>query len=242
MPSAGTMEICPVCFWEDAPGEYPYNVSNKTSLPQAQLNYARMAACEQEYFELTRLPLPEEARPGGWLSFEETRKSLIGEIEAVFEDVLLDEGITLHQSVEFDCLGYPPDWLLAEAAMQDPETRWQDIPAEKISRFSGSMIHFDGKGFRFHLPAFMRYALQVASDRTWGHSDGVMFALHYGPEDGYSKKGIALLSAGQKQVISKFLQFFASSDHYHYQSNARCALKNGWAKWLPESSDTNASC
>lgn len=228
------MQICPVCFWEDAMGEFPYNGSNELPLPLAQQNYQRMGACELEYADLTRPPRQDEARPEDWVSFETLRLKIIDQIEDVFGEVTLEDGVTLHQSREFDCLGYPSQSELAKAASLDPETRWKEIIQDKISSFSESMIFFDPKGFRFHLPAFMRHALRMVPSDSGGHADGVMFALLDGPDKSYSRGGIEILTLKQKQCVASFLHFFATSDGDFYQSNARKALKNGWIQWLPE--------
>lgn len=229
------MQICPVCFWEDAPGEHPYNSSNEVRLIAAQYNFLAMRAAEPEYIEIVRAPLPEEARSLRWLSIEDIRLKLIGMINDAFRDTELDGGTTLHQSLEFDCLGYPDDWTLAEAAARDPETRWQDIPVDKISRFSESMICFDAKSLRFHLPAYMCHALRCLRWRHYeAEASGVMYQLSGGPRSKRMKNCADLLDRSQKESIATFLHLFSSLDGSAHYDDATEGLENGWSEWIPE--------
>ncbi len=71
------MQLCPVCFWEDAPGEFFWNGSNSVPLFAAQRNYAEFGASEREFADSVRLPLPGEERPSGWLSFQQLALAVI---------------------------------------------------------------------------------------------------------------------------------------------------------------------
>ncbi len=227
------MQLCPVCAWEDAPGETPYNNSNNVDLAAAQYNFLAMRAAEPEFIDEVRTPLPEEARSPDWLSIEDFRLKLIEMIEEAFRKTKLDGGVTLHQSAEFDCLGYPSDAMLAEAAAKDPEERWQDIPGEKISRFAEwgwAMIYLDAPSFRFHIPAFMRHELsRISRENLSGAAEGMMFRLQEGPDVPWTKDKTALLSPRQRECIAAFLHFFARIP----DSSAAEGLRKGWDQWTP---------
>jgi Cysteine-rich CPCC len=66
-PSPGSLEICPVCFWQDdAVGAAEPTVavgSNAVSLLQARLNYKRCGACESRFADAVRAPRADEKHP-----------------------------------------------------------------------------------------------------------------------------------------------------------------------------------
>lgn len=233
LPAGGAMQLCPACFWEDAPGDARYNGSNQVSLVEAQRNFAEFGACERGYRSTVRNALPEESRSPHWLTIDDLREKLVSEIEHAFADVLLDDGVTLHQMQVLDDYGGEEEQLAARR--KDPETRWQQITGEKLSLFSDSMVFLDAKGFRFHLPAFLRHALITAFPSS-GAADthGVMFALQDGPRNSYHEDGIKLLDPSQMQCIASFFHYFARSSESGWESEARKALKAGWNEWTPD--------
>jgi hypothetical protein len=227
------MQLCPVCFWEDAPGDARYNGSNQVSLVEAQRNFAKFGACERCYQNAVRHPLHDEDRSSHWLTIDGLRERLVAEIEHAFADVSLDDGVTLHQMHVIDDYGGEAEQIAAR--LKDPETRWQQITGEKLSLFSDSMVFLDAKGFRFHLPAFLRHALVTAFPSS-GSADthGVMFALQDGPRNTYHEDGIKLLDPPQMQCIASFFHYFARSSESGWDSEARKALKAGWNEWTPD--------
>lgn len=235
MPSVGTMEICPVCFWEDAPGENLWNGSNQVSLAVAQRNFAAFGACEPEHADLVRAPCEEEHRPEAWTSFEDCRVQLLEFIETAFRDVSRDGGVTIHQREAID--GYYNADFIADAAKKDPEVRWQDIPRAKIENLGMSLIFFDPPGIRFHLPAFMRCSLQLWLESAYAdfsHSESLLFGLEDGPRStGYFSDAFQLLNHAQHEAVAAYLTFvYCGESLSHVASNA---LLNGWLKWIPDS-------
>ena len=63
----GSFEICPVCYWEaDAvQNENPDDAggANRLSLNESRRNYQRFGACEEQFLQYVREPLPEEKIP-----------------------------------------------------------------------------------------------------------------------------------------------------------------------------------
>ena len=231
--AGGTMQLCPVCFWEDAPGEHPYNNSNRVTLVEAQANFEAKGACEGQYIDAVRAPLEEEARSADWLSVAGFRAKVLDLIEEAFADVALDDGVTLHQMDVIDDYGGEKEQL--EARRKDPEKRWQDLSKAKLSRFSGSMTFLDGKGFRFYLPAFMKHALLTSiPDVESAELDGVMWALDGGPADEYYGSSVSLLSPLQLVATAAFLHFFARYRESYTQRDALKGLKRGWDAFTPD--------
>jgi Cysteine-rich CPCC len=65
--SYGSFSICPVCFWEDDPGQLADPTyrggANIPSLIEARENFQRFGAMEERFQGNVRPPLPEEVPP-----------------------------------------------------------------------------------------------------------------------------------------------------------------------------------
>ncbi|RYD62573.1 MAG: hypothetical protein EOP84_34480 [Verrucomicrobiaceae bacterium] len=234
-PAGGTMQLCPVCGWEDAPGEYPFNNSNDISLVEGQRHFLMHGACEAELGSLVRKPLPEEERSIHWMSLDQLRERIIQAIEEAFHGVTRNGGITLHQMDLVDG-GWPIlDSAMRETATKDPELRWQDISAEKLSKFYMSLSFLDDKGYLFYLPAFMRHAMMTAtSDLSCSEHEGALWSLDSGPEDKYRRDAFALLDIPQRQAIAAFVQIFilCAEDCLSCRSLKK-QTRNSWNADLP---------
>ena len=88
-----------------------------------------------------------------------TSDQLIRDLELAFEGLERGNASTLHEAVAFEGTDHGTPEERARVRACDPETRWQDIPdsslMECIDRWA-----WDEEGFRFHLPAYMRWHLR----------------------------------------------------------------------------------
>lgn len=227
------MELCPVCFWEDAPGPACWNGSNQVSLVEAQRNFIGFGACEREFLDSVRAPLPEETRPEGWATFDEIACQIVAMIEEAFADTKLGNGLTIHQREAVD--GWQSAEEVTAARKRDPETRWQDIAREKIDHYGTSLIFLDPESIRFHLPAFMHYGLwRWQEEGSFSDADMLLYSLDDGPcPDGYFSDAFRLLNDSQKQTVAAFLKFVSLVDEAYYGNVAEKGLENGWEQWLP---------
>lgn len=234
-PAGGTMQICPVCFWEDAPGERFFNGSNQVSLALGQRNFEAFGACEATYRNEVRSPTPQQARPAAWTSFEACHARILEFIEAAYADVTLDGGISMHQREALDL--YCTEEQLEAAAALDPETRWQSIAMEKIQRLGMSLVFFDPRGIRFHLPAFLRCALRLwhmSKDGDCSDSAQLIYGLTDGPRpEGCYAEAFSLLNPQQHQAVAAFLRFVAAVGD-SCADDAKEALRHGWDLWTPD--------
>jgi hypothetical protein len=233
-PIAGSMQICPICFWEDAPGEEYWNGSNSVSLVSAQQNFEEFGASEREFADAVRRPLPGEERPSDWLSLDQLAQAIIALIESAFANATLGDGITIHQREAID--GYQSAEEIEDARRLDKERCWQEITEEKIGRCGTTLTFLDPKSIRYHLPAFMRHALRVWSEvRYFGPADSILYSLASGPRSkGYHEESFLLLDRPQNEAVAAFLKFVSLVDPI-YGNDAEKGLKNGWAAWVPDS-------
>ena len=227
-------EICPVCFWEDAPGNTSPAESSGVSLVEAQRNYLRIGACAARWASEVRPALPHEARPDGWQSIDARRPvvstQLQQQLEATFGEVRRDGGITLHQAHVLDAYGGPE--AMAAAATQDPEERWQDIPEDKLARLDGAFPFFDAAGYRFHIPAYLRlYARHLVDNDGAVPSPGLWwYSLDGG--DFYRGKHYAQLDDAQQTTIASFLRAVADVGAPDEAADAAKFLESYWGVFL----------
>lgn len=229
------MQLCPVCAWEDAPGEAPYNGSNELSLVQAQRRFLTDAACEEGFLSVVRQPLEEEARSADWMSFDDLKLKVIRNIEKEFRNVKRDGGTTLHQMDLRDSFLPLLESEMKDAERRDPEISWQEISPSKLSRFSQSLTFLDDLGYRFYLLAFMRHGLQTSyPDIGMADLDGVLWSLDGGLDCRYRRDSFAILSQGQKQAVASFVFLFGVFGADCQAPYALKGLKRGWDAFVPE--------
>ncbi|MGC4016895.1 MAG: CPCC family cysteine-rich protein [Luteolibacter sp.] len=226
LPAGGTMEICPVCFWEDV-GDACWT-HGQLPLAEAQREFLSHGAASPEFQNSVRPPLPEEARSDHWLSLEEMRHKIIRFIEEAFAKVQLDEGMSLAQQELLD------DWhtdAQFQAAAAPPTLRWEEISDDTLSHLRYLTLNsLDPGSIRFHLPAFLRFTLTSDRNRNLCHNL-IFYDLEKGPES--TEGGFHLLTKSQRESVAAFLCFYER----HEQGEAKEAtqgLKAGWDQWIPD--------
>jgi hypothetical protein len=146
------------------------------------------------------------------------REQLIRDIEAAFRDVQRGQGLTLHEAVAFEGTDHCSAEERARARVLDPETRWQDIPDSSLEECLDRWA-FDDEGFRFHLPAYLRWYLR--HPRGQPPACGVSLFLQlsvtgHKPKDRLRCEcSFDRFTPEQKRVIARFLEFRALEVHEH---------------------------
>jgi hypothetical protein len=158
------------------------------------------------------------------------RQSIIHEIEAAFEGVCREDGVTLHEAEVLD--SYGTDEERAAARKLDTDTRWQDVPDEWIEASDYVLNYAEAKGFRYYIPAYIRWTLAnyyPDSSLTIGHVI-LTFAMRF--EEDQPK--FELLTNDQRTAICKFLRYVAGQPDWFEYSAAHVALSYGWGKYCDE--------
>jgi hypothetical protein len=160
---------------------------------------------------------------------------VVERIERAFAGVRLGAGVSLREADVIDDYGTEADRKKARA--QDELEDWKRIPDDLISRYYSCLSFFDAEGMRFHLPAYMRFALRHYKDSDSASIDSTIFAL------GYDDDRFSLLTAPQRAAVRQFLKFMAFNGGHHVSSDrARLALEEVWkkAKGSQENAASNA--
>jgi uncharacterized protein (TIGR02996 family) len=204
----GTWELCPVCWWEDVLDEAKRIPTHE--LNHAQTNYAALGACDPRWVTSVRPATADEARPADWKTIAVRRSiecaALVTLIEDVFRDVRRDGGTTLHQAAAID------DWEdVAAAELRDPEVTWQEIPDTKLAD-ANRHAFLDAKGYRFYLPAYLRFYARATGAGEWW-SDEACFFFSLRGSDRTSQ--YEALDVAQARVVAEFLRVVGELDSWN---------------------------
>ena len=141
-----------------------------------------------------------------------TASQLIRDIGAAFRSVELGNGLTRHEARAFEGTDYCTAEDRALVRDRDPETRWQDIPdspfEECLERWT-----CDEEGFRFHLPAYMRWYLRHWQEIPPGCGGMLLLQLtimgHKPKARLHDEQSFARFTLEQKLVIARSLEQMA---------------------------------
>jgi len=148
---------------------------------------------------------------------------LIRRIQDAFAEVELGGGETIHQAYLEGAYDRVETWL--EAREKDPETRWTDVPDWKLESLSSTLSFFDVAGWRFYLPAFMRWSLRNWRTNDSVTPDSVIWSLTF---DEFWRERFESLDRRQSEAVLAFLEFF---DEYSGEPDAGKAIQSYWRRF-----------
>ena len=137
--------------------------------------------------------------------------SLLKRIDAAFD------GVPRPRVTKSVARGYDDEWVLheeriAELSRLDPEQKWTDVTEDGVRFFQEYFTFSDAEGWRFYLPAHMRFYLLGFPDYGW---DAVYWACSY-PEPKFE-----LLSSEQKACVDEFLAIIHEVEKSRTSRNER---------------------
>jgi hypothetical protein len=156
------------------------------------------------------------------------RMLLIAQIETAFANVTKGNACSLRESAANDAgIDPEPDRAL------DVEERWQDLSDDLLEEYPCALIFTNREGFRFLLPAFMRYALNHQDDGELA-ADHAMYHLcsQISPSPDWTIETFDFRPEETK-VIARFVRFMIgeySTPDYDPLENERA---HRW-EWLAE--------
>lgn len=172
--------VCPACGWIDVPV---------------------VTGAEREELFVARRSFAGRDVDGAVSPRDEARARVEAMIEGAFVGVSAAGRVTMSEAYRRDFYGHGPsiEW-------DDGDRDWREIPAEVVEYFAtrtGVFVFGNVEGFRYYLPAFMRYALRTRD------GFGVVSALDKGSQ---AAARVAALDAGQRAAVVAFLRFVVEYD------------------------------
>jgi hypothetical protein len=160
-------------------------------------------------------------------------EELICEIETAFAGVRREDGITLHEARIIDACG--SDRQQRKARAKDIDTRWQDVPDEEIENHGEALCYLDIKGFRYYLPAYMRWSIKHYRTSASLSKDAPIYALTpwaEGKVRAWQEERWSVFSLEQCRAILKYLRFMAEeSEGYADADAAQQAINWYWNRY-----------
>jgi len=162
----------------------------------------------------------------------ESRSTLVEFIEHAFSDVRNEGGMRIYDAQLADDYGEESERSLA--CKNFHYERWQEIPNYIIENHSSILSFFDPSGFRFHLPAYMRYTVMFYDRSDSASVDHAIFSLYLYEESPLRERTLERFksfSKAQSAAIVAFLEFMAGVDRNDIcAKEAQQALDHYWAK------------
>lgn len=163
-----------------------------------------------------------------------TEAELIYQIESAFDDVTLGEGTSLNMAVFYD--SYCSASEFEERAKKDERQNWKWIHDTTLERFKSTFCFTDLLGYRFYLPAYMRWTIKNHGKSDNIISDFTIYAIDPRNPQFKETQFIDWFTRSQLEVILAFLDFCADdADSF----DAKTAIRNAGAirKLLADRSD-----
>lgn len=107
-------------------------------------------------------------------------QKLIARIRAAFDNVTLEDGISLNMTEYNDSGGTLPQYK--ERAISDERYNWWDISDATLEKFTLTFSFTDRKGFRFYIPAYMIWTVRNHRKSDSVIADSTIYAIdpnHY---------------------------------------------------------------
>jgi hypothetical protein len=163
---------------------------------------------------------------------------LIVMIEHAFADVRRDDGVSMHEADVIDKYGSESE--RRKARLKDPDSRWQDVPDSEIEEHSEALCFLDLKGFRYYLPAYMRWTVRHFKTSDSFTADATIYALTLSDRTDlqkWEKERWVVFNDEQSRVILKFLDFMANdADELVDSRSARAAIDTHWKQFSQQGS------
>lgn len=227
----GTWFLCPVCAWEDvAADEAAWSRTHGATLREAQRHYEAHGCCAPGWEEVVRAPTAQEAREAGWLTLDARqpmeREAALAAIEAAFGSLVRGDGMRIYEAELRD--SYALEHPSFAGRKHDTYQRWQDIPDEAIANHYSVLSFFDPTSFRFHVAAYMRFALRHP-DWPSNSQEFVVYALMLkeGELEAWCREKFAVFDQAQARAVVRFLEYVRSYETYSARS-ATEALDAYW--------------
>lgn len=159
-----------------------------------------------------------------------TSEQIVSDIEEAFAGINRGSSVTLHETDVLDACGSEKE--RARARKQDTEKRWQDVRDDDIENHQNALCFLDPDGFRYYLPAYMRWSLRYFKSSGSLSSDSTIYALGPSGNKGvtdWNRSRWEVFTHRQSQVILAYLRFMAEQgEDYADSFMAELAINAYW--------------
>jgi hypothetical protein len=154
------------------------------------------------------------------------REAAVAAIEEAFGSLLRGEGMRIYEAELRD--SYGQEYPSFAQRKSDTYQRWQDIPDEAIANHYSVLSFFDPPSFRFHLAAYMRFALRCPEWPS-NSQEFVVYALMLkeGELGAWCREKFADFDQAQARAVVRFLEYQRTYEGYSARS-ATEALESYW--------------
>lgn len=132
------------------------------------------------------------------------QEQVIQLIHQAFEEVKLEDGVSLHETIKIDNYGLT-DEVLELQIKADERNNWKKLiedPELVEVNGIGGLSFYNAKGLRFHLPAYMCLCInQPNTDVAYS----LIFQLAH--LETYNRERFSILTAEQRKAVKVFLTY-----------------------------------
>ncbi len=128
-------------------------------------------------------------------------------IHKAFEDVNLEDGVSLHETIRIDNYGETNETLESQIKA-DERNNWKkliDDPELAKIHGIGGLSFYDAKGLRFHLPAYLCLMIKNPGEDIADICVSLMFTLVQ--LDEYNRERFSILTVEQRKAVKVFLTY-----------------------------------
>ena len=151
-------------------------------------------------------------------------------IYEAFEEVILENGVSLHETIKIDNYGMT-DEVLESQIKADERNNWKNLVDEpeliEVNGIGG-LSFYDAKGLRFHLPAYL--CLTVNNPDT-DISESLIFHLTH--LETYNRERFSILTIEQRKAVKVFLTYVLYNTGFAFEfyfKEIEAAVRDYWSK------------
>jgi hypothetical protein len=146
-------------------------------------------------------------------------EQVVRAIESAFARVRLGDGVSISEGRVID--DYGSELERRKARMGDEKNDWRLIPDRAIRLHQSSLTFMDADGYRYNLPAYMRFAIRNYLTSESNSIDSVFYRLEDKDDERRN-----IFSPEQRAAVRKFLEFFVNEPKGWFRDQATRALAN----------------
>lgn len=143
--------------------------------------------------------------------------------------------ITIHEAEAID--RWAPDDERAAERRRDPERDWREVSDAAIGECQDALAFLDPAGWRFYIPAYMRWAIRHLGDGGGSMvPDHTIYSLALSPAADLRAHQLArfrTLDAHQARAVCRFLRLMAATEEVDCLVAGE-ALASHWARFCSE--------